>query len=427
MRAARMFVDELHRGHDDSRSRRLLIRLLGSLGATGAGHGTPDAVVAGLRGWLPEDCDPESVRGQWDRLTECPLVETPLGALLVRHDDIRFDPSDRSASHPNAIEFTAYDEHGGVLAQSRYLSIGGGTVVAEGASVADGPTDVRWQFAGFAELAEICRRYAIPIAEVVRQNEQQRGNDPDRHLSRVWSVMSAAIDRGAEGSSAALPGGLGLHRRAPQLRRVHAAVRSGGVGESDLTRLHASAMAVSEENAAGHRVVTAPTNGAAGIIPAVIDYYLHTDGAERSGVATILLTAGAIGAIIKAGASISGAEVGCQGEVGTACAMAAGALCAVLGGSPDQVGKAAEIGLEHHLGLTCDPIAGLVQIPCIERNAVAAVTAVQAAVLTLAEGEPRNRVTLDAAVKTMAQVGADMHAKYKETSIGGLAVNVPVC
>lgn len=425
MRAARAFVDELAGLPGRPRPHRVSVRLLGALGATGVGHGTPDAVIAGLRGWRSEDCDPLLVRGQWDRLAEDPWVRSPAGPLLLRPEDVRLDPKDRSAGHPNAIDIAAYDGDGRPLLLRRYLSVGGGTVLMEGEHQAGSRRAIPWHFGSFVELVEICERHSMTIDEVVRQNEEARGRRPDDHLVRVWGVMNAAIERGASASDSILPGSLALRRRAP---RLTAAVTGGApVAVSELSRLHAAAMAVSEENAAGRRVATAPTNGAAGIIPAVVDFYLRSAGAGAQGAVGMLLTASAIGAIVKAGASVSGAEIGCQGEVGTACAMAAGALCSALGGTPAQVGKAAEIGIEHHLGLTCDPVAGLVQVPCIERNAIAAVTAVQAAMLTLAEGEPRNRVSLDTAVTTMAQVGADMHAKYKETSLGGLAANVPVC
>ncbi|NDK88603.1 L-serine ammonia-lyase [Gordonia desulfuricans] len=424
MRAARAFTRDPLLRSSIHRVSRIRVRLLGALGATGIGHGTPDAVVAGLLGWQPHDCDPQRVHGLWQPSDANPFITIGRRRVALSSLDIVLAPQDRSAAHPNAMEVIALDGDDIPLVARCYLSTGGGFIVETGREPVQ-PSRVHIEYASFDELVGVCRRTGWSIAEVVRRNEIGLGNRPDLDAAAIWSAMSDCIARGKERQTNSLPGGLGLRRRAPDLATALQARETGTA--ADLIRIQLSALAVNEENAAGNRVVTAPTNGAAGILPAVIDHYTRTAGASPEGVAEMLLTATAIGGIVKTGASISGAEVGCQGEVGTACAMAAGALCAAMGGSPQQVGAAAEMGIEHHLGLTCDPVGGLVQIPCIERNAIAAVTAVQAATLSLYEGPRHHHVSLDTAIRTMAQVGEDMHSKYKETALGGLAVNVPVC
>lgn len=352
--------------------------------------------------------------------------------------DIVFHRREALPLHSNGMRFTAFDEAGETLAQRVYYSVGGGFIVSaevaqDGAShrrIAPDTTILPLPFHSGDELLEVCRREQLSIAQVMRRNEQhwRTPTEIDAGLLHIWSIMQACVQRGCE-QGGTLPGGYKVRRRAPELYSKlmsdpQAALRDQLI-VLDWVNLYA--LAVNEENAAGGRVVTAPTNGAAGIIPAVLHYYTRfVHGANDAGVVDFLLTAGAIGILYKENASISGAEVGCQGEVGVACSMAAGALCAVLGGSPAQVENAAEIGMEHHLGLTCDPVGGLVQIPCIERNAVAAVKAINAARLAL-RGDGTHHVSLDRVIKTMRETGADMKTKYKETSRGGLAVNVIEC
>ncbi|MGC0366606.1 L-serine dehydratase [Rhodococcus sp. 27YEA15] len=424
MRAAAGFVAGLRSAYLLAETTHIQVRLRGSLGATGVGHGTPDAVLAGLRGWSPHDCDPDAVHGLWERARHLPTVSIDGHLVTIAHDDIVLDPFSPHPDHPNALEFKAINTDGAVVAVRSYLSVGGGFVVTPG-EVPPAPAAVPYPYRTFDDLLTLCASRHLTVAEIVAANEWALGRDPEADAAQIWAAMQACIDAGRTRADGSLPGGLAVRRRAPGLART-----LDGQPTHELTavsRIQLAALAVNEENASGFRVVTAPTNGAAGILPAVVEHYLRTPGADRFGVMDMLLTATAIGSVVKAGASISGAEVGCQGEVGSACAMAAGALCAALGGTPAQVGKAAEMGLEHHLGLTCDPVGGLVQIPCIERNAIAAVTAVQAATLTLNEADQPHHVSLDTAVRTLRDVGADMHDKYKETSRGGLAVNVVEC
>lgn len=432
MRATAMFVDSL--GDTLTRVARVRCDLYGSLGATGRGHGTDNAVILGLLGEKPELVDPPSVAGTVRRVHEGHTL-----ALGGRHP-ITFDPSvdlllDGSRElpvHPNGMELRAWDAAGELIAEATYYSVGGGFVVQGDAAASDpvvaDPTDVPHPYTTAADLMHICERTGLSIAEVALENElATRSADEVRAgLLEIWAVMQQCIVNGAN-TGGRLPGGLRVLRRAPAL---HAKLTSEESHEDPLRAMDwitFYALAVNEENAAGGRVVTAPTNGAAGIIPAVLHYYWSfVPGADEDAVLTFLLTAAAIGMIYKNTASISGAEVGCQGEVGSACSMAAGGLAAVMGGTPEQVENAAEIGMEHNLGLTCDPVGGLVQVPCIERNAIASVKAVAAA-RTALRGDGTHIVSLDNVIKTMRETGRDMQAKYKETALGGLAVNVIEC
>lgn len=424
MLAAATFVGELASIGALDRTHRLGVVLRGSLAATGEGHGTPGAIIAGLQGHDPSTCDPAAVRGAWDQARSDGRIT--IGGRAVTLDSVEFRPFDRHPQHPNAVDFVAFSRSRCALLERTYLSVGGGFVERAGEQGQQDPIPLLpFIFQSFSELQSACSEHGLTIAELVAANEEAADVDSKHAALTIWAAMENCMALGRQSGPEILPGGLRVRRRAPQLAERLDEV-TGFAGE--VARIQLDAMAVNEENALGNRVVTAPTNGAAGIMPAVIAHYVRSfPGSHIDGVVTMLLTATALGAIIKSNASISGAQVGCQGEVGSACAMAAGALCAALGGSVRQVGKAAEMGLEHHLGLTCDPVGGLVQVPCIERNAIAAVTAVQAATLTLQEGNQPHLVSFDTAVETMRRVGADMHDKYKETSLGGLAVSVVEC
>ncbi|MEM8787622.1 MAG: L-serine ammonia-lyase [Pseudomonadota bacterium] len=410
-------------------------RLYGSLALTGKGHATDRAVILGLAGFRPDRFDLSAAEAALrDLRAHCRLTPDDLPPLRFDPQaDVIFDHGPALPGHPNALRFQAMDARGALHADEVYYSIGGGFVLTDREMADRGPeaeaVDLPHPFATAAELLERARAAALSIADVARANERARsGRDPRPRLHKIWSVMEASVEEGLA-TRGVLPGGLNLRRRAAALH--DALLRERG---QNLTAPHtvndwigAYAMAVNEVNAAGGQIVTAPTNGAAGVVPAVLTYYLrHVPGAAPTRVPDFLLTAAAIGALIKTNASISGAEVGCQGEVGAAAAMAAAGLCAVLGGTPAQCENAAEIALEHHLGMTCDPIRGLVQAPCIERNGLGAVKAVAAASLAL-RGDGRHLVSLDACIETMRQTGRDMDTKYKETSQGGLAVNVPEC
>ena len=429
MRAARSFALALEASNLLGTTSTVRAELFGSLGATGRGHGSDKAVILGLMGETPEGVDVEAVEGLVARVRDSGRLallgkrEVPFREadhLHLLHKSLPF--------HPNGMRFTALDTTGGVLRAQVYYSVGGGFVVEEGvpAQVAPGP-EPPFPFHTAKGLVDHCRAQGLPVSQIMLANERAwRSEAAIRSgLQELWSVMQACVRRGCA-TEGLLPGGLKVPRRAPALfRRLTESPESGlkdPLTALDFVSLYA--LAVNEENAAGGRVVTAPTNGAAGIIPAVLHYYRRfVPGATDEGVARFLLTAGAIGALYKENASISGAEVGCQGEVGVACSMAAGALAEVLGGTPDQVENAAEIGMEHNLGLTCDPIGGLVQVPCIERNAMASVKAINAARMAL-HGDGHHFVSLDKVIKTMRDTGADMKSKYKETARGGLAVNV---
>jgi L-serine dehydratase len=416
------------------------VELFGSLGATGIGHGTPDAIVAGLRGQHPETVDPREVRGAWTEWVEgTPLLLAGAHPVPFARDDIVFSPRTRLAAHPNALTVTMRDAAGALVAEETYYSVGGGFIRREGQG-APASVDFPHDFASAAQLLERCESTGLSIAELARFNEEQLRSEADvaAGLDAIWDAMRGCIESGLA-ADGVLPGSLGVRRRAGALAAQLERAEDDGHRELPGEWLGAFALAVNEENAAGGRVVTAPTNGAAGILPAVAMYWWRflADagiGGDRAigdeerprGIRRFLLTATALGSLFKANASISGAEGGCQAEVGSACAMAAGGLTAVMGGTPRQIENAAEIAMEHHLGLTCDPVGGLVQIPCIERNAIAASTAVTAARLAL-RGDGAHYVSLDTVVETMRQTGIDMSHKYKETSEGGLAVNVVEC
>ncbi len=438
MRAARAFSERLVADGVLDRVTRITCSLYGSLGATGLGHGTPDAVVAGLAGLKPDDCDPADVRGAWNRLGSHGGEVRVAGRqpITMTQSDVSLEPRTRLPGHPNALTFQAWGEADALpLAEETYYSIGGGFIRRDG----DAPeqSEVRRHplpYSNAAELLALCDEHGVSFCDVARSNEVAVHGEAgiDAGLDAIWAAMAECVEQGLA-TEGTLPGGLGVKRRAPEVRRrLEEYDREGSADASALRDtstewLHAFALAVNEENASGGRVVTAPTNGAAGIIPAVGHYYLRfVPGADAAGIRRYLLTAAAIASLVKKNASISGAEGGCQAEVGSACAMAAGALCAVLGGTPGQIENAAEIAMEHHLGLTCDPVAGLVQVPCIERNAIASSTAVSAARLAL-HGDGTHLVSLDTVIETMRQTGLDMMTKYKETSEGGLAVNVIEC
>ncbi|MEU7926524.1 L-serine ammonia-lyase [Micromonospora sp. NPDC049801] len=434
MRAARTFVAGLKADGLLTDTARVQAELFGSLGATGHGHGSGPAVLLGLAGESPETVDTDTVGPRVERIRAERRI-----SLLDAHE-IDFDP-DRDLTlhrrrslpyHPNGMTFAAFNAAGEQVRTRTYYSVGGGFVVDEAAAGADkikpDTTRVRYPFLTGAQLLDVTTRTGLSISEVMLANERSWRSEAEIRagLLEIWRVMRECVQRGCE-RDGVLPGGLKVRRRAAELRRGLEA----DAGTAD--PLHAMdwvtlfALAVNEENAAGGRVVTAPTNGAAGIIPAVLHYYSRfVEGADDDGVVRFLLAAGAIGVLFKENASISGAEVGCQGEVGSACSMAAAGLAEVLGGTPEQVENAAEIGMEHNLGLTCDPVGGLVQIPCIERNAVASIKAITAARLAL-RGDGVHKVSLDKVIKTMRETGADMKVKYKETARGGLAVNVIEC
>lgn len=411
----------------DARPARITCDLYGSLGATGLGHGTPDAIIAGLQGHAPETVDPAVVRGAWsDWVDESPLLLDGSWPVTFSRGDVRLQPRVRLPGHPNALMLTALDMRGEVLVQETYFSIGGGFIRRDG-EPRQSAVDYPMAYGTAVSLLALCSLEGLTIADVARRNEESLRSpvEVDAALDAIWQAMDDCIDAGLH-ASGTLPGALGVRRRAGAIReQLESEVHPVLPGEW----LATFALAVNEENASGGRVVTAPTNGAAGILPAVARYWASFVCAEDDPAPSMrefLLTATALGSLFKANASISGAEGGCQAEVGSACAMAAGGLTSVMGGTPEQVENAAEIAIEHHLGLTCDPVGGLVQIPCIERNAIAASTAVTAARLAL-RGDGSHYVSLDTVVETMRQTGADMSTKYKETSEGGLAVNVVEC
>ncbi|MDG4795804.1 L-serine ammonia-lyase [Micromonospora sp. WMMD1082] len=434
MRAARTFVAGLKADGRLTEVARVRAELYGSLGATGHGHGSDRAVLLGLAGAAPETVDTDGVEARMGRIR----AERRL-ALLDTHE-IDFDP-DRDLAlhrrrslpyHPNGMIFSAYDSAGDEVRARTYYSVGGGFVVDEAAAGADrikpDSTRVRYPFLTGAQLLDVTAATGLSISGVMLANELSWRAEADVRagLLDIWRVMRECVERGCT-RDGTLPGGLKVRRRAAELRRSLAADTASGDPLRVMDWVTLFALAVNEENAAGGRVVTAPTNGAAGIIPAVLHYYTRfVPGASDDGVVRFLLAAGAIGVLFKENASISGAEVGCQGEVGSACSMAAAGLAEALGGTPAQVENAAEIGMEHNLGLTCDPVGGLVQIPCIERNAVASIKAITAARLAL-RGDGVHAVSLDKVIKTMRETGADMKVKYKETARGGLAVNVIEC
>ncbi|MFC8999455.1 L-serine ammonia-lyase [Streptomyces rochei] len=432
MRAARMFARRLRNEELLGSVASVRAELYGSLGATGHGHGTPKAVLLGLEGDSPRTVDVETANDRVETIRTSGRI-----SLLGEHeiafsydDDMVLHRRKALPYHANGMTLWAYDAEGAEVLTKTYYSVGGGFVVDEDAVGADrivlDDTVLKYPFRTGDELLRLARETGLSISALMLENERAwRDEDEIREgLLEIWRVMQACVSRGMS-REGILPGGLKVRRRAANTARK---LRSEGDPQAlAMEWITLYAMAVNEENAAGGRVVTAPTNGAAGIIPAVLHYYMNfVPGADEEGVVRFLLAAGAIGMLFKENASISGAEVGCQGEVGSACSMAAGALAEVLGGTPEQVENAAEIGMEHNLGLTCDPVGGLVQIPCIERNGMAAVKAVTAARMAM-RGDGSHKVSLDKVIKTMKDTGADMSVKYKETARGGLAVNIIEC
>ena len=442
MRGARMFADALAREGLLARTARVHVTLYGSLGATGHGHATDVGVILGLLGEAPDTVDPATVQPRIAALRRKGELML-LGRQAIAFQqlrDIEFAGHESLSEHPNGMRLVASAADGATLADRCYFSVGGGFVVERGdaAGPSEDNTAPAWPypFATGDELMSKARSSGLSVAQMVLANESvwRQPAEVRAGVLRIWRAMQQCVRRGLGVDNPAaterLPGSLNIRRRAPQLYQELLA-RDGSIEGADplaaMDWVDAFAMAANEENAAGGRVVTAPTNGAAGVVPAVLHYYdKFSRGASEDGVVDFLLTAAAIGMLYKANASISGAEVGCQGEVGVACSMAAGALAAALGGTPAQVENAAEIGMEHNLGLTCDPVGGLVQIPCIERNAMGAVKAINAARMAL-RGDGSHYVSLDAVIRTMMQTGEDMKSKYKETSLGGLAVNVVEC
>ena len=436
MRAAFQFVERAHSEGVLTHIKSIRIDLYGSLALTGRGHATDKAILLGLLGYLPDTVNPDTMD------EEIESIQCTHQLLLFKQHQINFDYEselifhhlERLDFHTNAMTISGFNESGVILSETFY-SVGGGFIVTQ--SELDRPPSaqrierpVPYPFSNARSLLGHCIKHDKTIAEIIYANERVRRSDQEiaNELDKIWNAMKACLERGLT-QKGILPGGLNVRRRAATLaENLENKIKGGQLKESSsMEWLNAYAMAVNEENAAGKRMVTAPTNGAAGIIPAVLYYYMNfTPEASQNSMRTFLLTAGGIGILYKEQASISGAEVGCQGEVGVACSMASAALTAVLGGSIYQVENAAEMGMEHHLGMTCDPINGLVQIPCIERNAMAAVRAVNCAKLALIE-DGQHIVSLDKVIKTMKQTGEDMLAIYKETSQGGLAVNHPEC
>jgi L-serine dehydratase len=436
MIAASRFLDLL-REKNFSEELKIKVTLYGSLAFTGKGHSTDKAIILGLLGFLPDTLEPEKVDDLVESLNSGKKIE--IQGLPLLHfspeDNIVFDYGPPLEGHPNGLIISASNESGKEVCQETYYSIGGGFVLTEkelknnkAAAIIAG--DVPYPFKSAAEMLKMGEESGLSIAAMKIENEltQASKEELNKKLDKTWKVMNDCINRGLD-KDGILPGGLDVKRRAKKIasQLEDEQYKNSRTYHECNEWLSLYAMAVNEENAAGGQVVTAPTNGAAGVIPAVMRYYMDfVQGANQEGIRTFLLTAAAIGGIIKSNASISGAEVGCQGEVGSAAAMAAAGLCAVMGGTNSQIENAAEIALEHHLGMTCDPIKGLVQVPCIERNGLGAVKAVTAAALAL-RGDGSHIVPLDSCIETMRQTGMDMSERYKETSQGGLAVNLPEC
>jgi len=432
MRAAMLFAEKLEGAGLLGQISALEVRLYGSLGATGRGHGSHKAVLLGLEGETPETVDVDAIP---DRMAE--IEATNMLSLLGRQStpfdpgkDLIFEKRESLPGHPNGLRFHANDGDGNVLCEGVYYSVGGGFVVAENETdepvITESPVELPHTFESGEELLELCRNRGQSISDLMLANEQVWRTKAEVRdgLLAIWAAMQACVEKGCQGEG--LMPGLKVKRRAADMYRQLSSQPEAALRDPltimDWVNLYA--LAVNEENAVGGRVVTAPTNGAAGIIPAVLHYYVRfCNGAGDDGIVRFLLTAGAIGLLFKRNASISGAEVGCQGEVGSACSMAAAGLTEALGGSPGQVENAAEIAMEHNLGLTCDPIGGLVQIPCIERNAMASIKAINASRLAM-RGDGEHFVSLDKVIQTMRETGLDMQDKYKETSRGGLATNV---
>ena len=436
MLAAHTFVQRLENSNLTDQVKRLQVKLYGSLAYTGRGHGTDKAIMLGLSGELPDQVDPDNIDDIVQEIQNSGFIKLA-GRFQIgfaEKTDLLFNRREKLPHHSNGMRFAAFDENGETLLQREYYSVGGGFVVSHDEAAADrivkDATPLPYPFSSGAELLALCTNHKMSIAEIMLANEQvwRSKKEIRKGLLKIWGAMHSCIKRGYT-ASGDLPGGLKVHRRAPSLYRELS--QSSESADRDPLKIidwvNLYALSVNEENAAGGRVVTAPTNGAAGIIPAVLNYYNNfIHHSDEDGIIEFLLTAGAIGLLYVLNASISGAEVGCQGEVGVACSMAAGGLTAAMGGTISQVENAAEIGMEHNLGLTCDPVGGLVQIPCIERNAMGSVKAINAQRLAM-QGEGKHKVSLDKVIKTMRDTGADMKNHYKETSCGGLAVNVIEC
>jgi L-serine dehydratase len=434
MRAARRFALALERDGVLDSTARVTADLFGSLGATGKGHRSDAAVMLGLEGEEAEAVEPDAIPERVERIrSEGKLRLLGVHEVAFAPTDIVFHRLRSLPKHPNGMTFTAFDRSDRELLRRTYYSVGGGFVVGEATSVDAPPMKMRDEpvphaFTNGDELLARCGSLGRSVSTLMMENECVWRSEQEVRsgLLDIWEAMQACVRRGCE-REGVLPGSLRVTRRAPGLFRRLQSAPDPGDPLAVLDWVDLWALAVNEENAAGGRVVTAPTNGAAGVIPAVLHYYVRfTPNADEEGAVRFLLVAGAIGMLYKMNASISGAEVGCQGEVGVACSMAAGALTEVLGGTPQQVENAAEIGMEHNLGLTCDPVGGLVQVPCIERNAMGAVKAINASRIALS-GDGKHKVSLDKVIATMRQTGADMLTKYKETARGGLAVNVVEC
>ena len=436
MRAAFTFVQRLEDSNLLNQVERLHVTLFGSLAFTGRGHGTDKAVMLGLSGELPDQVDPDGIDEILQIIQSSGFIKLA-GKFQIGFSetaDLLFNKHETLPHHSNGMRFAAFDHNGEQLLDRDYYSVGGGFVVSEDEAASDrivkDKTRLPYAFKSGDELLHLCASHDLRIADIMLANEQVWRSEKEIRdgLLKIWAAMQSCIHRGYT-STGVLPGGLKVQRRAPALYRELVKQDQADIQDPlkiiDWVNLYA--LAVNEENAAGGRVVTAPTNGAAGVIPAVLNYYCNfIPDCNEDGIVEFLLTAGAIGILYILNASISGAEVGCQGEVGVACSMAAGGLTAILGGTMSQVEDAAEIGMEHNLGLTCDPVGGLVQIPCIERNAMASIKAINAQRLAL-QGEGTHKVSLDKVIKTMRETGADMKHHYKETSRGGLAVNVIEC
>lgn len=431
MRAARRFTEHVSERGLLHRTSRVLAELYGSLALTGIGHGTDRAVLLGLAGEKPEEVDPEQIPVIVGNIetTQTLRLLSERAIPFHRETDLVFHTDQILPGHPNGMEFTAFDESGQTVLREIYYSVGGGFIVKEGEAAASNEESlpVPFPFSNGAELLEQADSHNLPIWQLMLENESALRPESEvrGRIQNIWSVMNDCIERGLR-TTGILPGGLKVRRRAPALFKK---IQSSGVNDPlrAMDWVNVFAMAVNEENAAGGRVVTAPTNGAAGLLPAVGRYYRQfVKSATDEGLIRFFLTAGAIGILYKENASISGAEVGCQGEVGVACSMAAAGLAGALGASNSEVEHAAEIGMEHHLGMTCDPIGGLVQIPCIERNAIGAVKAINACRMAMQESEG-HVVSLDQVIRTMYQTGLDMQSRYKETALAGLAVNVKDC
>ena len=436
MRAGKRFIDSLQLVDGISSVARIEVNLYGSLGATGKGHGSDKAVLLGLEGNLPESVDVDAVARRIEsiRATGRIKLEGQYEIAFDEASDLIMHREQTLEHHSNGMTFSALDSNGKQILVKTYYSVGGGFVVNEEAigrdRIVEDTQVLPYPFSSADQLLALCKKTGMSISDLMLENEKSwRSEEQVRAgLLEIWDVMQACVRRGCE-QEGVLSGGLKVKRRAAELYQSLKSQPEAGLRDplSILDWVNLYALAVNEENAGGGRVVTAPTNGAAGIIPAIMHYYNNfIPGADEDGLVRFLLTAGAIGLLFKLNASISGAEVGCQGEVGSACSMAAGALTEVLGGSPEQVENAAEIAMEHNLGLTCDPVGGLVQVPCIERNAMASVKAINSARISL-RGDGEHFVSLDKVIKTMRDTGADMKTKYKETSRGGLAVNVIEC